>query len=140
MRRDHLTPLAGSGQALERRADVQHAIRRIRAVVLDSALDCNCRDRVNDALLRLEQLERRREQKRLLAAARDQRLKIAALVDLLREIDELGTGEPDDGVLTEAGLLFDDIASLAERGAVLVREMFMLKPPSDEAAQDESDA
>lgn len=66
---------------------------------------------------------------RLLEAARLQRGRILALAELLGEIDEI---EPDVGadVITEAILLFHDLAAAASAGAALLDHLLTLDPPA----------
>ena len=53
-------------------ADIAAAIQLVRNVVLQSALDCGCRDKVHEALRELEDFERQRNIVKLLAAAREE--------------------------------------------------------------------
>jgi hypothetical protein len=68
-------------------------------------------------------LERRRVVRRNLADARAQRDRIEAFLVFLEELDELESTEPDQSVYKEMSLLFDDIASAAEQGAELMRQL-----------------
>ena len=100
-----------------------NAVERIRTVILNTAIDCDCRDRVENALKRFEALEDLRNQKRLVEDARHQRRTIAAILELLRELDELSFQDMDESVLSEAALLFDDIteaANIASRSLKLI--------------------
>ncbi|MBD9371139.1 hypothetical protein IB238_00610 [Rhizobium sp. ARZ01] len=124
MKEPHLTLLAGEGDGDRPRDDVLGAIRRVRTVVLDSAVDCRCRDRVADAIRGFEHFEQRREKKRLADAVRTQKRKITALLDLLGDFDPTAA---DEGELSEASLLLHDIASEAALGSTLLREMLRLE-------------
>jgi hypothetical protein len=106
------------------------AMRRIRTIVMNTALDCKCRDRVDSALLRFETLEQLREQKRLLDDARRQRRTIDAILELLREIEEFGSEDMDEGVLTEAALLFEGIAAAATAGSQSIKSISINSPVS----------
>ncbi|MCY1239778.1 hypothetical protein D9M72_525890 [compost metagenome] len=89
---------------------------------MSSAIDCECRDRVGEALRDLERLERERIERSLLTAAGEQRRRIAALLELLDDFDPNETDALDDGTMAEAGLLFADIAAAAELGSYLLRQ------------------
>ncbi|WP_425536827.1 hypothetical protein [Ensifer adhaerens] len=102
--------------------DIDRAIARMHGAVLSSAIDCECRDRVGEALRDLERLERERIERSLLAAAGEQRLRIEALLDLLSDFDPNERDALDDGTMAEAGLLFADIAAAAELGSYLLRQ------------------
>lgn len=116
--------LSGDDKCSPPRDDVLHTIRRVRTIVLASAEDCRCRDRVADAIQSFEHLEHRRERKRLAEAARAQRRKIKALLDLLEDLEPASA---DDGELSEASLLLNDIAAEAALGSSLLREMLLLE-------------
>jgi len=124
-----LTPMEGSGQA-HMAGHLSNAVRRIRTVIMNTALDCDCRDRVENALRRFEALEHLRDQKRFLDDARQQRRTIETILDLLREIDELGFQDMDEGVLAEAALLFDDIVTAATAGSQSIKLISMSVPVS----------
>jgi hypothetical protein len=109
---------------------LSNAVRRIRTVIMNTALDCDCRDRVENALRRFEALEHLRDQKRFLDDARQQRRTIETILDLLREIDELGFQDMDEGVLAEAALLFDDIVTAATAGSQSIKLISMSVPVS----------
>ncbi|UAX97678.1 hypothetical protein LAC81_21825 [Ensifer adhaerens] len=102
--------------------DIGRAIARMHGAVLSSAIDCECRDRVGEALRDLERLERERIERSLLAAASDQRQRIEALLVLLGDFDPNETDALDDGTMAEASLLFADIAAAAELGSYLLRQ------------------
>ncbi|WP_262519025.1 hypothetical protein [Agrobacterium fabrum] len=91
----------------------------MRNVVLQSALDCGCRDKVHDALRELEDFERQRNVVKLLAAAREERRKIGLLTDMLSDFAEDDT--VDEGVVETASLMFLDIAA-AQEGSRILRE------------------
>lgn len=92
-------------------------IERIRAIIRTVDLDCECRDKLDSALNRFEQLERRRHLRTLIQDARHQAEQIAAMLDLLRELDEIRADESDGSVFEELALLFDAIAIAATSGA-----------------------
>lgn len=138
MTRDSFTVVGNPSFAPDRRRGLREAIGRVRTVVMNTALDCACREKVENALTRMEQLERKKEEKRLLAAAHDQQHKIAALLGLLYDFDTITGADPDPGLLAEASLLFDDIAAAAADGSAQLRELLNLEnggapPASGEA-------
>lgn len=106
-------------------ADIAAAIHLVRNVVLQSALDCGCRDKVHDALRELEDFERQRNVVKLLAAAREERRKIGLLTDMLSDFAEDDT--VDEGVVETASLMFLDIAAAAQEGSRILREARSLK-------------
>jgi len=107
--------------------EISRAVGRMRGAVLSSAIDCECRDRVDGALRDLERLERDQIVRRLLAAADEQRRRIEALLVLLGDFDPNEPVPPDDGMIAEAGLLFGDIAAAADLGSGLLRQSRRLR-------------
>jgi hypothetical protein len=85
------------------------------------ALDCDCRQRVNDALQRFASQERHRQDRRCLMDARQQRASIAALVDLLGDLEEVNWREGDRSVFSELANIFDDIARMAAQGSAAMQ-------------------
>lgn len=98
-------------------ADAIAMLSRVRAVLGTVELDCACRDRLDDALRRFEALELRRGRRDLIADARAQCDRVAGLLDLLKELDEIEIEATDRGVFEELALLFDTIAAAGLRGA-----------------------
>lgn len=92
-------------------------VTRIRSIIGTVALDCDCRQRVNDALGRFIAMEQQRETRRRLLSSRQHRAAIAALVDLLAELETISWQEADRSVFAEFAHLFEDIAGHARRGA-----------------------
>jgi hypothetical protein len=92
-------------------------LTRVRAVVGSLDLDCRCRGKVDAALERFESLETRRQLRGLILDARHQAERIAALLELVGELDTLTTDEADLSVFEEIALLFEDIRAAAARGA-----------------------
>lgn len=116
----------GARQAPERGASAalgSELIGRLRRVLRPEQLDCACRETLDGALERFDRLERRRESRRQLAAARDQKERIAALLSFLSDLDLLTEAESDRSVFEELALLFVEIASSAEAGAAALREL-----------------
>jgi len=106
--------------AAQANEEISRVVGRMRGAVLSTAIDCECRDRVEGVLRDLERLEWVRIERRLLAAASEQRRKISALLVLLGDFDPNETVAMDDGMIAEAGLLFGDIAAAAELGSSLL--------------------
>ena len=98
-------------------------IGRLRRVLQPEGLDCACRETLDGALERFDQLERRREARRRLTDARDHKLRIEALLSFLRDLDTLTETESDRGVFEEMALLLVEIARSAEAGAAALRAM-----------------
>ncbi|WP_244543404.1 hypothetical protein [Bosea sp. CRIB-10] len=116
----------GACSAPERGAPATPAselISRLRRVLRPEELNCACRETLDGALDRFDQLERRRESRRRLAAARDHKERIFALLAFLSELDTLTEAESDRSVFEELALLFIEIASSAEAGAAALREL-----------------
>jgi hypothetical protein len=86
-------------------------------------LDCACRAKLDDALARFANLERIRERRQLLSDARQQVARINALLDFLKEVDDLGLNEADRTVFDEVAQLFEDVASAARQGAADARRL-----------------
>lgn len=108
-------------------------VRRIKTVIAGVDLDCECRSRLDEALSRFTVLEHRRMQREHLVRARQHRERIEAIVDFLREVDELVAAEPDRSVYTELALLFEEVAAIAEEGALSMRRLAKLPADVSEA-------
>lgn len=98
-------------------------IGRLRRVLQPEGLDCTCRETLDGALDRFDQLERRREARRCLTDARDHKARIESLMLFLSDLDTLTEVESDRGVFEEIALLFVEIARSAEAGAAALRAM-----------------
>jgi hypothetical protein len=98
-------------------------VQRIRGVIGSVALDCDCRERVNDALERFAVMEQDRIDRRHLLSSRQHRATIATLVELLAELEDIGWQETDRSAFAELALLFEDIARHALAGAEELRLM-----------------
>lgn len=98
-------------------------VRRITAILTTADLDCACRTRLASALDRFAKLEHERHRRRDLHEARRQRQRIASLIALLAELDEISSDEADAGVYCEMALLFDDVAGCAALGAHAMRAL-----------------
>lgn len=113
-------------------------LARVRAVLGTVDLDCACRDTLDDTLRRFEALEQRRGMRELIADARAQCEQVAALLDLLKELDEIQVGDTDRGVFDELALLFETIAAAAIRGAEDMRAFRVLLTAGDTSTRDRS--
>jgi hypothetical protein len=102
-------------------SDIPDAIHLVRSVIMKSALDCECRDKVDAALQQLEAIEQQRNQAKLLAMAREERRKIGILLDMLGDFAE--DDEMDSGIIEAASLLFADIAAAAQEGSRILKEI-----------------
>ena len=101
--------------------DAKHLTQRIRNLIGTVALDCDCRQRVNDALLRFGEQEKSRHARRCLLDARQHRASIAALVELLGELEDVSWQEGDRSVFSELAHIFDDIARRAALGSAAMQ-------------------
>ncbi|QFU14831.1 hypothetical protein [Microvirga thermotolerans] len=99
------------------RSDPSPLLARVRAVLETLDLDCRCRDKLGAALERFEILEARRQLRGLILDARHQAERIAALLELVGELDTLTAEETDLSVFAEIARLFEDIRDAAARGA-----------------------
>jgi hypothetical protein len=102
-------------------------IRRIRTVIDTVELDCECRARLDDALARFGALEQQRARREQLAAARQHRERIKAILDFLQEVDHLMVNEPDHSVYGELALLFEEISVIATEGAAAMHGLEALR-------------
>lgn len=105
-------------------------LARIRAVVATVDIDCDCREKLDDALRRFEALEQRRDMRDLIADARAQCDRVAALLDLLKELDDIRVEDTDHGVFDELALLFESVAAAAARGAQDMRRFRAMLTPA----------
>ncbi len=101
--------------------DAEALVGRIRSIIGSVAVDCDCRQRVNDALCRFAEMEQQRATRRHLTSSRQHRAAIAAVVDLLAELEDISWQEADRSVFAEFASLFDDIAHHASLGAESLR-------------------
>jgi hypothetical protein len=111
----------GPSLTVEREEDAGHLTQRIRNLIGTVALDCDCRQRVNDALQRFATQERHRHDRQCLLDARQHRASIAALVDLLGELEDVTWQEGDRSVFAELAHIFDDIARMAAQGSAAMQ-------------------
>lgn len=107
----------------DRRANKDSTIRRIRNLLDSVDLDCTCRGRLDTALQRFAELERFRVRRHALAAARHERLRIASVLHLLEELEDLPVAEPDESVFRELAELFGEVVWAARNGEALLREL-----------------
>lgn len=119
MRTNGLFPTSTAPQAPR----VRSLTQRIGVIVESVALDCDCRQRVTGALERFASQEQDRRDRRYLLEARQHRAAIAALIDLLTELDDIDWRETDRTAFGELAHIFDDIAHQAGLGAAVMREM-----------------
>lgn len=96
-------------------------IGRLQRVLRPEDLDCACRERLNGALARFDEQERRRETRRRLASAREHKERIASILHFLSELDALTEAESDRTVFEEFALLFVEIAHSADAAVVALR-------------------
>jgi hypothetical protein len=103
--------------------DTARMVLRIRSLIDTAALDCHCRQKVGDALQRFMDQEQQRLDRRDLIEARQHRTAIAALLELLADLEEISWSEGDRSVFPELAHLFDDIARQAQGGAEALRRI-----------------
>lgn len=103
--------------------DAGHLVARIRMLIATAALDCDCRQKVGDALQRFVDQEQQRIDRRHLLEARQHRTAITALLELLVELEDVSWSESDRSVFHELAHLFDDVAARAHRGAEALRSI-----------------
>ena len=101
-------------------------IRRIRSVIDNVELDCECRARLDEALGRFAALEQQRTMRQHLVLARQHRERIKAILDFLQEVDHLMVNEPDRSVYAELALLFEEVSVIATEGASAMYSLSML--------------
>ena len=102
-------------------------IARLQTVLAHAGLDCDCQTTIRSAIDRFSSLERQRQARRRLAMALYQKQRITAILELLRELQQITPLEPDRTVFIEMALLFEDIAAAAEEAALNLRAL-----PQDE--------
>jgi hypothetical protein len=102
-------------------SDADDLVLRLRRVLSTVDLDCGCRVRLEGALDRFTALEYRRQMRKALAEAREQRDQIIARLAFLAEIDEITEHEPDRTVFVEVATLFDEIGAAATGAAKAIR-------------------
>jgi hypothetical protein len=109
--------------------------RRMRAVLSGANLDGHCLEMLRSAFDRFLDLETRRMSKRLLTGVRHQKQRIAALLGLLSDLDQITETETDHTVFVEMALLFEEISRTATVAAASLREVDVVKanetPPVD---------
>lgn len=103
-------------------------ITRLQRTVSSIGLDRQSRATLDEAFDRFAVLERRREVRTAIAAARTQRDRIARFLELLVELDELDEREQDNSVFAEAAVLFEEIARCAAEGAIATDTIAALPP------------
>jgi hypothetical protein len=103
-------------------------VLRLRRLLSAVDLDCDCRATLHGALDRFTALEYRRQMRRALAEARENKDQIIARLAFLAEIDELTEHEPDRTVFAEVAALFDEISVAAGEAAKAIRSVASLTP------------
>ena len=101
--------------------------RRMRSVLTSSNMNGNCLEMLRSAFDRFLELETRRLSKRLLSSVRDQKQRIAALLSLLSDLDQITETETDHTVFVEMALLFEEIGRTATAAAASLREVDVVK-------------
>jgi hypothetical protein len=104
-----------------RLSDADDLVSRLIHVVAENDLDCPCRTTLEEALDRFAALECRRQRRRALAEAREQRDLIIARLAFLAEIDEITEQEPDLTAFAEIAQSLDEISIAAGAGARAIR-------------------
>ena len=97
--------------------------RRMRSVLNGANMDGHCLEMLRSAFDRFLELETRRLSRRLLTDVRGQKQRIAALLALLSDLDQITETEPDHTVFVEMALLFEEIGRTAALAAVALREV-----------------
>ena len=98
-------------------------VNRLRSLIATAALDCDCREKVGDALQRFVDQEEMRLDRRHLMEARQHRAAVIALVGLLSDLEEITGSESDRSVFGELAQLFADVAQQANLGADALRRL-----------------
>lgn len=106
-------------------------VRRIRKLIDNVELNCECRVRLDEALARFTALEDRRVLRQHLVQGQQHRERIKAILDFLQEVDELVTTEPDRSVYTELALLFEEVSAIAAEGAASMHRLAELREQRD---------
>jgi hypothetical protein len=114
-------------------------VKRMQTVFTRSNMDGHCREMLRSAVDRFLALEARRLSKTLLTRARARKERIAAILTLLSELDQLTEDESDRSVFEEFALLFDEISRTAVAGSAALREIDCVKSdfPLDEPQSEE---
>lgn len=102
-------------------SDTMDLVTRLRRVLTGTDLDSSCRATLDGALERFTALEYRRQMRKAIAEAREQRDEIIARLAFLAEIDEITEHEADRSVFGEVVLLFDEIGTAAADAARAIR-------------------
>lgn len=98
---------------------------RIHALIAPHGVESEALGKVDAALRELVDQEHRRMERLHLVEARQHRSAVAALVDLLLDIEEISSSETDRTVFEEMAHLFDDIAMQARLGSEALRRLHM---------------
>jgi hypothetical protein len=113
----------GGGDGAGERFGDAAVVARLAVLIDGLALDCECRSRLDEVLIRFGRWEKVRARLQQLSAACVSRERIEAISLSLHELDELGANEPDRSVYAEMALLFDEIADIAAVGAHSLRQL-----------------
>jgi hypothetical protein len=108
-------------------SDSLELARRMRSVLTGANMDGHCLEMLRSAFDRFLDLETRRLSKRLLNGVRDQKQRIAALLNLLSDLDQITETETDHTVFVEMALLFEEISRTAAAAAASLREVDVVK-------------
>ena len=102
-------------------AQTTDLVSRLQRVLSAANLDCGGQKTLNGALDRFMSLEYRRQIRKALADARQQRDQIIARLAFLAEIDEITEHESDRTAFFEVAVLFDEIGAAAAEAAKAIR-------------------
>lgn len=108
-------------------ADSLDLARRMRSVLTGANMDGQCLEMLRSAFDRFLDLETRRMSRRLLTGVRDQKQRIAALLGLLSDLDQITETETDHTVFVEMALLFEEISRTATAAAASLREVDVVR-------------
>ena len=96
-------------------------VSEVRKALLGAGLDCECEEKANRTLDRLESDEPRAVAEAWLAKARARKEAILSLMPFLSDLDGLTSAEPDISAFEEAAVLFEDVGAAALAGAAELR-------------------
>ena len=107
-------------------ADPSDLILRLQRLIQTVEMDPASTAALEGALARFSSLEHRRNRRKALADACEQKDSIIARLAFLSELDEITDRETDSSIFEEIALLFDEIATAGAYGAIAIRSAGLL--------------
>ncbi len=103
--------------------DAALLITRLRRVIGQVVLDCDCQKRLDESIARFSEQEERRIARWQLSEARNQKQRIVAILHFLLELDRITENDADPTIFEEIALIFDEVGAAATLASKALRSI-----------------